>query len=302
MTPDQARQILAAARAFTKENGDRLWEALLSLDDAAELCAQATRLDWQFHPRGFHNIELHQRYGDGILPWLATRMGDDGVLHNNPWCVVPCLLACGSAEAFALVWRARDHDGRTPWGGAGDKELLTAWRERHPEVALAELERLAPVHPRARAHLRAMGRRTDDVLALLDACAAQLLPTRVRLWPPVGAHDLRLVAARRGDDWGLAIERIEGTRPSGFLAARVVVLAYGSRVKGAADGAAVAQRPVAELGAATLDQRLGPPELALAALGLDGGTVVATVPHAAHVPVPSESPLFAGLAEALTAR
>jgi hypothetical protein len=64
----------------------------------------------------------------------------------------------------------------------------------------------------------------------------------------------------------------------------------------------VVERPVADLGAATLDARLGPPELALAALGLDGGAVVATVPHAAHVAVPSESPVFATLAEALTPR
>ncbi len=299
MTPDEARAVLATADTYTRDNGDQLWEALLSLDDAAELVAAACRLDWQFQPRGFHNVELHQRYGDGIVPWLATRLDAAGVLHNNPWCVVPCLLACGSAEAFDLAWRARAHDGRTPWGGAGDKDLLTAWREAHPEVALAELERLAPAHPRARAHLRAMGRRLDDPLALLDACAAGLFATRVKLWPSAGAQDLRLVAARRGDDWGIAIERIEGTRPTGLMAARVVILAYGSRVQGATDGATPTQRAVADFGATDLDARLGPAELTLPALGLEGGTIVAVVQHAAHVAVPSESPLFTKLAEAL---
>ncbi|HVK71787.1 MAG TPA: hypothetical protein VM734_00650 [Kofleriaceae bacterium] len=306
MTPDEARALLRGVSAFTRERGDELWQALLSLEDAAALVREASRLAWESHPRGFDNTDLHARYGDGIVPWLATRLGDDGVLRNQPWCVVPCLLACGSAEAFALAWRATGIDGITAWGGCGDRDLVSAWSARHPEVALAELEhRAATGEVRARAYLRAAGRRAtpetaDDVLALLDACAARLFATRVRLAPPGASHDVRVVAARAGDDWGLALEWVDGTRPSGLFAARAAGIAYGSRVRGAIDGAAVTSRPLADFHGATLDDRLGPPALALPALGLgDAAAVVAVVPHVAHAPVPSQSAVWQTLAAAV---
>ncbi|HVV83538.1 MAG TPA: hypothetical protein VHE35_10720, partial [Kofleriaceae bacterium] len=146
---DRARAILRGVTAFTRDGvdggpgADTLWAALLSLEDAAELVEVASRLDWQFPPRGFDNVELHDRYGDGIVPWLATRLDADGVLHNVPWCVVPCLLRCTSREAFELIWRVTRIEGRTPWGGAGDADLLTAWCARHPEAAARELGRVA---------------------------------------------------------------------------------------------------------------------------------------------------------------
>jgi hypothetical protein len=313
----QAREVLRGTRRFVKGEGvvdgehvlaaDVLWAALLSLEDAAEFVEVASRLDWQFHPRGFNNTELHERYGDGIVPWLASRVGDDGALHNNPWCVVPCLLACASVEAFALAWDVRGVVGATPWGGAGDTDLVVAWATRHPEVARAELERRAPDDARARAYLRGLWDPTPtpatagDVLGLLDALAGGLITSRVRLWPPESTHDLRIVAAREGDDWGIAIERVDGTRPRGFMAARVVTMAYGSRVRGTVPGAATSTRPVPDLTAADLDTRLGPARLALEALGLSpAASVVAVVPHAAHVALPSASPVFARLAAALT--
>jgi hypothetical protein len=298
MDREQARAILAAAEAFTREDGDRLWAALLALEDADEFVRVATRLDWQFHPRGFDNTELHERYRDGILPWLATRVDDTGALRNTPWCVVPCLLACGSAEAFALVWRVRTIDGRTPWGGAGpDGDLVSAWRTRHPDVAREALHALAPTDARARAYLRAAGE-GDEPLALLDACARGLLATRVRLVPPERA-DVRVVAARHDSDWGIACEWIEGTRPSGVRAARVQTIAYGSRVRGIVDGVAVTSRPPADLASSDLDGRLGPPTLALEALGLEGGTITAAIPHVGPAAVPSESPVWCALVAAL---
>ncbi len=306
MTPDEARALLRGVDAFTRDRGDELWAALLSLEDAAALVTEASRLVWEFHPRGFDNTELHARYGDGIVPWLATRLGDDGVLRNQPWCVVPCLLRCGSAEAFALAWQARGIDGITAWGGCGDRDLVSAWSERHPEVAVAELERRAAAgETRAHAYLRAAGRRSRpetaaDVLALLDACAARLFATRVRLAPPGASHDVRVVAARAGDDWGLALEWVDGTRPSGMFAARTAGIAYGSRVRGAIEGAAITSRPLADFHGTTLDARLGPPSLALAPLALGAtATVVAVVPHVAHAPVPSQSPVWQALAAAV---
>ena len=308
MTPEQARTLLAGVRVFDRERGDELWAALLSLADAAELVDVASRLTWQHHPRGFHNTDLHARYGDGIVPWLATRLDCDGVLHNLPWCVVPCLLACGSAEAFALAWRATGIDGITAWGGCGDRDLVSAWSELHPAVARAELEALAAAgETRAHAYLRAAGRRGSpetaaDVLALLDACAARLFATRVRLAPPGAGHDVRVVAARAGDDWGLALEWVDGDRPSGLFAARAAGLAYGSRVRGAVDGVAVTARSLADFHGSTLDARLGAPALALPALGLgDAARILAVVPHVAYAPVPSASPVWQSLAVAVTA-
>ena len=98
---------------------DRLWAALLSLADGAEFVRVASGLAWEFHPRGFDNVDLHLRYGDAIVPWLATRLDHDGVLHNLPWCVVPCLLACGGPAAFELAWRAARVEG-------GASDLLRA--------------------------------------------------------------------------------------------------------------------------------------------------------------------------------
>ncbi len=304
----EARSILGSARVFGKDDADRLWAALLSLADAAELVEVASRLRWEFHPRGFDNTDLHARYGDGIVPWLATRLDGDGVLQNMPWCVVPCLLRCASREAFELAWRATGIDGRTAWGGCGDGDLVSAWSKRHPEVAQVELAaRVTAGEARARAYMRALGRRTDgapetadDMLALLDACAARLFDTRVRLAPPSAGHDVRAVAARSGDDWGLALEWVDGTRPSGMFAARAAGLAFGSRVRGAVEGVAITSRSLADFHGATLDARLGAPELALPALALVApATIVAVVPHLAYAPVPSASPVFQALARAV---
>ena len=181
----EARALLRGSQAFVKGEGvldgqrvlasDLMWQALLSLADAAEFVEVASRLRWEFHPRGFDNTDLYQRYGDGIVPWLATFVDDDGVLHNVPWCVGPCLLACGSAEAFTVVWRVRDVAGRTGWGGFRDGDPVIEWCARHPEVGRAELTRRAAAEPRARTYLRALGVAptgpvaAGDILALLDA-------------------------------------------------------------------------------------------------------------------------------------
>jgi hypothetical protein len=138
------------------------------------------------------------------------------------------------------------------------------------------------------------------VLALLDACAMRLLQTRVRLAPPSAGHDVRVVAARSGEHWGLSLEWIDGNRPSGLFAARAVGIAYGSLVRGAADGVTVTSRPLPNFHGATLDERLGPAELALPPLDLGAGaTIVAVIPHVAYAPVPSESEVWRTLAAAV---
>jgi hypothetical protein len=167
------------------------------------------------------------------------------------------------------------------------------------------LERIAKDDARARAYLRALwgvhGRPESaaDVLALLDACAGRLVETRVIMWPASGDR-LRLVAAREGDDWGLALEQIKGTRPTGLLAAQVVIWAFGSRVKGAVPGATQRARPVPDFGAADLDARLGPPSLVLPQLGLSAdATVVGSVAPFVLPTVPSSDPTLRELASRL---
>jgi hypothetical protein len=316
----EARAVLHGVEAFVKGEGeiingrnvlasDVLWSALLSLEDAAELVTVASRLDWQFQPRGMENVDLHRRYGDGIVPWLAGRVDDSGVLHDRPWCVVPCLLACDGDDAFALAWRVKRVAGR-------QITLASAWLDRHPVTGAAALARLIAANPddrRARAHQHALARRTqaplpsgppsaDDVLALLDACAARLLSQAI-MWPaldgkgPARPHGFRAVAARAGDDWGLAIERIEGERKGGVQGARIAVHAFGSRVRG---GASVSARPLAidvsdapkdAFGdwlsarvADDLEAVTGPAALSLPMLALPAdATIVAVIPSLAHV-------------------
>ena len=78
-----ARRIVEAAKVYRKGEGemkdgtfvlesDMLMAALLSLADTAEFVTHAKRLDWQFHVRGRDNIAPFERYGDGIVEWLAT--------------------------------------------------------------------------------------------------------------------------------------------------------------------------------------------------------------------------------------
>lgn len=315
----EARALLRATPAFVKgegswsENGfvldsDRSWAALLSLQDAAELVAEASRLDWQFQPRGMDNVDLHLRYGDEIVPWLATRLDAEGVLHDRPWCVVPCLLACGTQEAFELVWRVRRVDGRAI-------TLSSAWLDRHPATGLRALEsRAARGERRARAHLAALRLRAgkpshalgpptvDGVLAHLDAFAARLASSAVT-WPalegqgPRRPHGFRAIAARAGDDWGLAIERVEGERRGGLHAARVAVHAFGSRLPA---GVALGARPLSidvrsapkegfadwlsERVAEDVEAVVGPVAPSLSALGLpEGASVVSVLTSFAHV-------------------
>lgn len=110
-----ARALVSASDEFVRGErapdradlaGDRLWAALLSLADGGEFVREASRLRWVDHPRGAHNIDPYLRYGDAIVPWLATFL-HGGRLSNVPWCVVPCLLECGTDAAFELAWATR---------------------------------------------------------------------------------------------------------------------------------------------------------------------------------------------------
>ncbi|MBL0219823.1 MAG: hypothetical protein IPQ07_38910 [Myxococcales bacterium] len=262
---------------------DIVWAALLSLADAAEACAALARIDWQMPPRGMFNVDLYKRYGEGLVPWLVTRLDGD-VLVDHPWCVVPCLLECRSSAAFELVWRVREVRGR-------GVVLATTWLDKHPDAAAAYLTAKALHDARARSFLVGMRARlgdeavrvaidtigdasgaiaravglvgpptADTVLAILDASAGRILAPELGLWPQRdgrGArlcHGLRAIAVRDGDRWGLAIERLEGDRPDGLHGARVAVHAFGSDVGGRFRFARIVPRTL-ELTGAPTDRR-----------------------------------------------
>jgi hypothetical protein len=109
-----ARRLVGETRVYRKGEGemvqgtfvlesDRVWAAILSLEDVGEFVREATRISWEFHVRGRDNTAPLERYGAGILPWLRSRLRADGVLVNVPWCVVPCLLGIEGREALELA-------------------------------------------------------------------------------------------------------------------------------------------------------------------------------------------------------
>jgi hypothetical protein len=130
MPLSEARALVRGAEEFRRGEGrdlngewvwesDRLWAALLSLEDAEELLREVRRLRWFFHVRGQENIELVLRYGAVILPWLAEHVDEEGLLHNVPWCIAPCLVAIDAAGAFEALWRVRRIEDGIPEEGPG---------------------------------------------------------------------------------------------------------------------------------------------------------------------------------------
>jgi hypothetical protein len=145
-----------------------------------------------------------------------------------------------------------------------------------------------------------------EVLALLDAA------TTSASWPRDRHHGRRLIAARSGDAWGIAIEQIEGERPGAVLAPRIAVHAFGPKVGKkpitarvlSVVGAPVHPNPFADWIAARLkskpDGLWGPATACLAALGLPkDATVVAVVGAGPLAGLPSESEDFRALAAAI---
>lgn len=182
----RARKIVRSGREFRKGAGtmidgsfvlesDVLWAALLSLEDASEFVREARRIAWYFHPRGHDNVWLVKRYGDGILPWLADHVDEDGVLHDVPWCVRPCLLAIGTEEAGEIVLRirARSAAERFDMRGPGAADDPGDVDRRPPPIEKDEGDKIArewiAAHPDVA--FRLLAKKTDAG----DARAAELL-------------------------------------------------------------------------------------------------------------------------------
>lgn len=146
-----------AGQAFMPTDFDRLWAALLSLENADEFVKEATRLEWKFHPRGFENIAPVERFGAAIVPWLAHLLKDDGGLPAFPWCVRPCLLAIDTPEALEQLFRVARAEQ--------DKNLVPGWLRRHGAKGQASLDALAA---RGHAEAGAQGGAAASWLADLD--------------------------------------------------------------------------------------------------------------------------------------
>ncbi len=277
MPLDRARETVRKAREFARGRGRRkgsavildcdvLWAALLSLKDAREFIRHARRIEWTGEPRGEDGTALVERYGPGVLPWLADHLGEDGDLDNHPSLVLRCLLAIGTRKAFAVVWAVHRVNG-SPLEAA---HLLRQWLCAHPGVGFPLMADLAGEGDRrARKILRHLANRNPDrvfdwirarlgkaatealfeklrivgfltesaILSLLDLCAERELDTEETPWPLFNSkkdgisvfHGMRLIAARaaRGNGWGIVMERITGTH---FRNAMVETYLYGSNV------------------------------------------------------------------------
>lgn len=205
---DDARAIVAATTTYTRDVSDRAWAALLSLADADEACREAKRITWDFHVRAFDNLALIERYGDGILPWLASRV-EDGTLRDVPWCVRPCVLALATEDALRLALSVERVDRRLSHEQDGspapEAALARDWVDAHPGVGLPLLARWAEAgDARAEALLRdraaALGGLVREVLVeAVGELAAARLAARFELPASSLSPEIEAVLARAAD-------------------------------------------------------------------------------------------------------
>ena len=130
-----AREIVRGTDVYEKGEGrmidgthvldsDVVWAALLSLEDGAEFVHEARRIVWKFSVRGFDNIAPVQRYGATVLPWIEHNIKADK-LAEQPWCLLPCLLAIDDESAFDVA--------------AKIEGALPRWVFRHFDVGIERL-------------------------------------------------------------------------------------------------------------------------------------------------------------------
>ncbi|MED5369631.1 MAG: hypothetical protein VX899_01330 [Myxococcota bacterium] len=188
MPLEQARALVEAAEVYREgmairladgrpaTEGARLWAALLSLEDADEFVAHATRIRWLEDVPGPNNTAPLFRYGDDILPWLARFVSPRGWLQNLPNCVGACLMASPTEAAFHLltpvrgIHHAPEHPAESPPELAAPG--LMDWTARYPRTGLALLVRGARQGDR---RLHALLR---DLVSRAPGASFQMLSTR----------------------------------------------------------------------------------------------------------------------------
>ena len=157
MPLDTARRVVHAAVVYesgypislesgrASSEGARLWAALLSLEDAEEFVAHATRIHWLEDVPGTNNTAPLFRYGDDILPWLARQVSSKGWLKNLPTCVGACLMASPTEAVFHVLTPVRgvhtqaEHPSQAPPRHAAPG--LFDWVARYPRIGLPLLVR-----------------------------------------------------------------------------------------------------------------------------------------------------------------
>ncbi len=157
MPLESARRVVRAAQVYEQghpisledgrpsSEGARLWAALLSLEDAEEFVAHATRIQWLEDVPGTNNTAPLFRYGDDILPWLARQVSSNGWLRNLPSCVGACLMASPTEAVFHVLTPVRGvHSQPEPPSKAPPRDAapgLFDWVARYPRTGLPLLVR-----------------------------------------------------------------------------------------------------------------------------------------------------------------
>lgn len=234
MPLDEARALVAATDRYVKGEhiehegktmleSDRVWAAILSLADAAEAVRESTRIEWDFQVRAHDNLALLERYGDGILPWLRSRLVEH-TLINVPWCVVPCILALDHPGALDVALASWAVEGRLSeereQGDAPEPDLSLAldWASRNPGVRVPHVARAAALGDEAAGELlTALGGKLGGLVleaitpALGEEQAAALaarfeLPATTPLSPEIRAilDEAEVMDEPRGPLWGIA--------------------------------------------------------------------------------------------------
>lgn len=241
---EESRAVLSTMTAYTRDNADVVWGSLLSLDDANEFVALASKLDWKFPMlRGWDNEDAVTRFGPAVLPWVEALLdrikGKVGSIPASPFNFVWTHLVAIGPEAVLAVLRAKKDSDADP-----DKlGLVVEWLERHGAPAWVALARaaeagapdakrafdaLAKRQPRVAAkHLKAAGLSAkvgpsaltaESILRVLDAAAAAQMNERMP-WPSLRPsaghfeyHAMRVITVRqdKGDHWGILLEVAQG--------------------------------------------------------------------------------------------
>jgi len=246
---------------FRPTGSDDLWFALLSLENGAEFCREALRLDWQFPLRGWDNVDAVTRYGLEALPWIAAMLASGFTRWPHFQSSLEQMLislGAGAAPTVTRVERPGDPDPdrlglewlqkhrSAAWvalanaatnGDDEAKRVVSLLMTRTPSVARRELKKVG-------AHQFIDGSRNrvsvETILRILDSAAASDDDERMP-WPKFSAaaghfefHAMRLIAVRaeHGDEWGVLVEVIQGDvlDPDARWPATIQQYTYGSNV------------------------------------------------------------------------
>ena len=262
-----ARKAIARWRKRPIMNGffsSEYWAALVSLADAAEFLRTVKGARWSKQPTGTDRVAPALRYGEAILPWLASFVDKRGVIAKHAIDVEWNLVSIGGPRALEVLLRIasdrteviedfidthrkaayRAFDELSRGGNVRAREVLLAFVAAAPSRRRKELA--AALGARASAALLAGASgalEAGAILKVLDAAAIADSDHRLD-WPDFEAyasnftyHAMRVIAARSrtGDDWGIVFEVVLGDLPGRPPRVRwpaaIQQFYYGSRVR-----------------------------------------------------------------------